>query len=465
MVFKTRFAAFLKSEHALLAVVVIAASCMIMINYFTIKTLSAVRAYSEGESRYSKGQKDAARNLIMYVNTREPQYWKAFEEELNVPIGDSIARVGLLNGASESVIKNGFLAGRNHPDDLDDLIWVFRNFKNIAFMKEAIQIWKEGDELVGKEMMLGRATREKVEPGNLTEEEKVEIISQINAITTELTVKERAFLATLGGASRSIKSILFYVNVVMTLFIIGSTFLYARKMFRRLQAKNQDLVTTNEELDKFVYSASHDLRSPISSLLGLVELSRTEQNPAQRDLYFQLMKQNLVKQDEFLRDLTDFTRNKKTNVLIKEVDLISLIDDVVEQHSFIDYANGVDIRKDIKGKKLKADEFRLKIILNNLLSNAIKYSDRNKKNRTVIIRTLQENGSLLLQVEDNGIGIKKEDYGRIFEMFFSGGQTNKSSGLGLFITHEIVQKLNGKIAVDSQPGIGTTFTVTLPNHH
>src|SRR5690349_15959007 len=133
MVFKTRFAAFLKSEHALLAFVVFAASCLIMINYFTIKTLSAVRAYSDGESRYSKGQKDAARNLIMFVNTHDTHYWKAFEEELNVPIGDSIARVGLLNDAPESVIKNGFLAGRNHPDDLDDLIWVFRNFKNIAF--------------------------------------------------------------------------------------------------------------------------------------------------------------------------------------------------------------------------------------------------------------------------------------------------------------------------------------------
>src|SRR5688500_10433746 len=110
---KPRLTAFFKSEHALMAVVVIAASCMIMINYFTIKTLSAVRADSDGESRYSKGQKDAARKLIMFVNTREPQYWKGFEEELNVPIGDSIARVGLLTGAPDSVIKNGFLAGRN----------------------------------------------------------------------------------------------------------------------------------------------------------------------------------------------------------------------------------------------------------------------------------------------------------------------------------------------------------------
>lgn len=331
-------------------------------------------------------------------------------------------------------------------------------------MRSAIQIWKEGDALVGKEMALGHMTKVKIDQGELSQQEKNEIISEINTLTTELTIKERAFLATLSAAARSVKSILFYVNVVMTLLIIGTTFLYARKIFRRLQAHNRDLVNTNEGLDKFVYSASHDLRSPISSLIGLVELLRSEQNPTQRELYLQLMKQNLVKQDEFLRGLIDFTRNKRTTLRIREVDLIKLIDDVVEQHSFIDYASGIEIKKDVKGKLLKADEFRLKIILNNLLSNAIKYSDQAKKNRTVMIRTFQDNGSLLLQVEDNGIGIKKEDYGKIFEMFYTGGSNNKSSGLGLFITHETVQMLNGKITVDSRPGQGTTFTVALPNH-
>lgn len=464
MASKSHFKAFFNSELALLAVVVIAATCMITINYITIKTLSGVRAYSDGESRYSKGQKDAARNLILFVHTGEQQYFRNFEEELSVPIGDSIARVGLLTGAPETVIKNGFLAGRNHPDDLDDLIWVFRNFKDIAFMKTAIQTWKEGDALIGKEMMLGLSTREKIAQRDLSENEKNDIIHQINAITTELTVKERAFQAALGSASRSVKAILFYVNVVMTLLIIGSTFLYARKIFRRLQEHNRNLATTNEGLDKFVYSASHDLRSPISSLLGLVELLKNEQNPAQRDLYLQLMKQNLVKQDEFLRGLIDFTRNKRTTVRTREIDLIQLIDDVVEQHSFIDYAAGIEIRKEIKGTRLNADEFRLKIILNNLLSNAIKYSDQAKKNRVVTIRTLPKNGSMLIEVEDNGIGIKKEDHGKIFEMFYAAGPNNKSSGLGLFITHETVQMLDGKITVDSKPGHGSTFTVTLPNH-
>ena len=463
MIFKKRLATS-KSEYALLAVVILAASSMIVINYFTIRTLSAVRAYSDGESRYSKGQKDAARNLIMFVNTGENHYWDSFREELNVPIGDSLARVGMLQNQPDSVAANGFLAGRNHPDDIDDLIWLFKNFKDIAFMKKAIQIWKEGDYIIGQEAAAGYDVKQMLDAGNVTPEQKAAIIQKINGITTDLTIKERAFQATLGEASRSIKDILFIANVILIILVVGSTFLYARTLFRRLLEQNHDLASTNEELDKFVYSASHDLRSPITSLHGLVELAKDEKNPDQLGRYFQLMKQSLLKQDRFLRDLIDFTRNKRTTVIVKDIDLIQLVDDVVEQHSFIDYARGIDIRKELKGKTIRGDEFRLKIVLNNLLSNAIKYSDPDKKLKLITIRTHRQNGCMIFQVEDNGIGIKKEDHGKIFEMFFVGGNHQKGSGLGLFITHETVQKLNGTITVKSEHGIGTTFTVELPHN-
>lgn len=447
MLFKKRLAILLKSESALLAVVIAAASCMILINYFTIKTLSTTRAYSNGESRYSKGQKDAARNLIMFVNTEEEQYWNSYLEEISVPLGDSMARVGITNGADESIIRKGFLAGRNHPDDIDDLIWMFRNFQKISFMKKAIQIWKEADYIIGEELKFAYAIKQKSDEGTFLQAEKADIILKINTITTELTVKERAFSDTIGEASRDIRSLLSIVNVIMTLLNIGGTFMYARLMFRRLREKNDALISTNEELDKFVYIASHDLRAPITSVRGLIELARLEKDPAQLTTYLEMMEHSLLKQDLFIRDIIDFSRNKRTHVNTQEVDLTSIVDDSVEQHRFMDNAKGIDIRKDIRAKKLKADELRIKLILNNLLSNAIKYSDPKKDNRTITIRTIQNNGSLLLQVEDNGLGIKKEDQERIFEMFFVTNNSNKGTGLGLYITQETVQKLNGKITV------------------
>ena len=81
----------------------------------------------------------------------------------------------------------------------------------------------------------------------------------------------------------------------------------------------------------------------------------------------------------------------------------------------------------------------------------------------ITIRTVQNNGSLILQVEDNGLGIKKEDQGRIFEMFYVTNASNKGTGLGLYITQETVQKMKGEITVDSQLGVGTTFSIVLPN--
>jgi signal transduction histidine kinase len=233
-------------------------------------------------------------------------------------------------------------------------------------------------------------------------------------------------------------------------------------MFKRLQEKNRALILTNEELDKFVYSASHDLRSPIISLRGLVEIAQDEKNPVQLQSYFKMMDQSLSQQDIFLRELIDFSRNKRATVTTKDVDLVKLVDDVVEQHSFIDEAKDIDIHKEIRSKKLIMDELRLKIILNNLLSNAIKYSDPKKELRKIFIRSHQNNGTLILQVQDNGLGIKKEDHGRIFEMFFVTGDQSKGSGLGLYITLETVQKLNGKIELDSEPGVGTTFTISVP---
>ena len=190
-----------------------------------------------------------------------------------------------------------------------------------------------------------------------------------------------------------------------------------------------------------------------------------KKDPAQLTTYLEIMEHSLRKQDLFIRDIIDFSRNKRTFLNTQEVDLTKLIDDSVEQHRFMDSAKGIDIRKDIRAKKLTADELRIKLVVNNLLSNAIKYSDPEKENRMITIRTKQNNGSFLLQVEDNGLGIKKEDQQHIFEMFFMTKTSNKGTGLGLHITQETVQKLNGKISVDSQPGIGTTFSIVLPNQH
>jgi signal transduction histidine kinase len=462
MVFKKRLASILSSESALLGVVMIAAFSMIIINYFTIKILSTARAYVAGESFYSKGQKDAARNLILFVNSGDALYWNSFIEELSVPIGDSLARVGLLRGDDRARIEEGFLAGRNHPDDIDDLIWMFEKFQHVEFMQNAIQIWKEADYLVGQELALAYELKGKMDLTALSLLERTEAVGKINNITTELTTKERAFSSTLGDASRDIKAVLWTLNIVMTLLVVGGTSTYAWLMFRRLREKNRDLSAINEELDKFVYSASHDLRAPITSVRGLIELVRMENDPSQIAAYLQMMERSLNKQDLFIRDIIALSRNKKTSTGSEEVNLTRLVDDVIDQHRFMEDAKTIVIRRDLHTDCVLSDEFRVRIILSNLVSNAIKYSDMRKAERVIVIRTRQNNGTFLMEVEDNGQGIRQEDQAHVFEMFYAAGSHTKSSGLGLYITLEAVQRLKGKISFQSQPGVGTTFTVALP---
>src|SRR6478736_259227 len=143
-----------------LVIIVSMSTLLILINYLTIKTTSSIRAYVNGESRYTKGQKDGSGHLILYIHSGDPVFLTLFKEEFKVPLGDSIARVGLMNGHETEIIRAGFLQGENHVDDIDDMIWLFRNFKNVPFMKRAIEIWKDADVEVGKLIKLGETTQQ-----------------------------------------------------------------------------------------------------------------------------------------------------------------------------------------------------------------------------------------------------------------------------------------------------------------
>lgn len=123
----------LPNVFILILIVFISCALLICINIFTIKILSANRAYVNGESHYSKGQKDASLHLITYLYNKDPNQYKLYLEELKVPQGDGIARKTLLKAGDNQVARQGFLIGRNHKDDLNDIVWLFVNFKKFLF--------------------------------------------------------------------------------------------------------------------------------------------------------------------------------------------------------------------------------------------------------------------------------------------------------------------------------------------
>ncbi|MGV3695695.1 sensor histidine kinase [Flavobacterium sp.] len=455
----------------LLSVIFLSCASLIFVNFFTIKILSANRAYVNGESHYSKGQKDAARHLISYICNEDPSQWNSFKKELGVPQADGFVRIHLQRNSETDTIKKYLRAGRNHEDDLDDMIWLFKNFNQILFFKKAIDEWEKGDALVNQFHAIGEKIHTQVQLGNLNETSRIQFLSQINDISEKLTVNSRNFSATLGEGTREIKNYLIYTNIFFILIIICSVTLYYGVTMKKLmkskqviETKNSDLIIANKELDRFVYSASHDLRSPISSLKGLVEILKTEDDPEEVKSYLEMMQSVLNKQDQFIKDIIDYSRNKRTKDVLKNLSLLEIVDDAIEQLQYAENVDKISFEKKLLVDKTYNESLRLKIVVNNLLSNAIKYADFSKEKPFIFIKTYASADNIIIEIEDNGIGISKQYLHRIFEMFFVTNK-NKGTGLGLYIVKEVVENLNGTIAVESKINVGTKFIVTIPLQH
>lgn len=233
-----------------------------------------------------------------------------------------------------------------------------------------------------------------------------------------------------------------------------------------LRKQNEELVKINKELDSFVYSVSHNLRAPLMSVLGLINLVQIENKNGDETInnYFLMMQHSIHKLDDTLKEILDYSRNARSALNITEIDIQKTVEESFER---LKYMEGSDsIAKSVKVGELHpfyTDAYRLSVIINNLISNAIKYRDVHKDNNELIVNLNATETQLHLSFQDNGIGISAEFVPRIFEMFYRATERSEGAGLGLYIVKETVDKLHGTIAVESQIGKGTTFRVTLPN--
>ncbi|MBY0433461.1 MAG: HAMP domain-containing histidine kinase [Cyclobacteriaceae bacterium] len=232
----------------------------------------------------------------------------------------------------------------------------------------------------------------------------------------------------------------------------------------QLSIKNEELSKVNAELDRFVYSTSHDLRSPISSALGLVNLSKMTQDPKEIKLYMTMMEERLLSLNKFIKDISDYSRNTRTEVVKQPVEVRNVISEIITNLKFYPKAEKMEVHTAVaEGFVLQTDPTRLQVILSNLISNSYKYLDPNKEQSFVRISAVTDKSTTRIEVADNGKGIPEKYIHRIFEMFFQAHERVEGSGLGLYIVKEAVQKLGGTISVQSKVDEGSTFTVLLPN--
>lgn len=247
-------------------------------------------------------------------------------------------------------------------------------------------------------------------------------------------------------------------------FILSNDITDRKKAELNLEKRNKELIKTNSELDRFVYSVSHDLRSPLTSILGLLSFIETESLEADTLEHAGMIRNSINRLDDFIKNILNYSRNNRISLEIEKISIQQTIIDVVESLQCMKQARGILFDIDVmENCPFYSDRQRFKTIIENLISNAIKHHKDSVSGRYIKITGRYDNEKLQLTIADNGIGIAPENHQKIFDMFVRLSGKTDGSGIGLYIVMETIEKLQGSIEVKSELETGTTFIITLKN--
>ena len=213
----------------------------------------------------------------------------------------------------------------------------------------------------------------------------------------------------------------------------------------------------NEELDLLLYKASHDLKSPVTTLSGLCNLLRHDHENLWQDESFLHLEQTVRKLQIQNEALLQITRIHDLKPAIESMELEGLIRGILKHMN----VNGAEIKYTDLDVAVQTDRTLLTIALRNILENALQFRSPFSHARLLIDFVLTH-GRNKITVTDNGPGIPNHEMGHIFNMFYKASESSGGSGMGLFIPKKAVEKLNGEIVVSSTPGEGSSFSLLLP---
>ncbi|WP_448519057.1 PAS domain-containing sensor histidine kinase [Rhodoflexus sp.] len=229
----------------------------------------------------------------------------------------------------------------------------------------------------------------------------------------------------------------------------------------------KELSERNYELDQFVHKVSHDIRSPLTSLLGLIDVMYMYlHSPEMLKECLENMVKSIKRLDRFVLSMLDYSRANRKEDYLEPIKIEAILEEALEDLKYMDNFQRMRITYHLpdEAQIFKSDPVRLVIILRNLISNAIKYANVYKNDNRLEISVQVTPEKAVFIIQDNGIGIKQELADKVFDMFFRATANAQGSGLGLYIVKQTVTRMGGTIDMQTEYGQGTTFTVILPNH-
>jgi signal transduction histidine kinase len=270
-----------------------------------------------------------------------------------------------------------------------------------------------------------------------------------------------------------ISSLVFLFSILVVLLMRSERRL--RKVNQRISEINENLEDivlertkmlslSNKELDTFLYRASHDLRSPVCSIIGLCNIASHVANPESLDL-LQKVTGTVHVMDKLLKKLSVISEINEPSGFGK-VNLKESILNTLKsfEHTIRENKVSVSIQCD-NNINFSSYPNLLDVVLSNIIENALFYSlIKNTYNAKIDIEAKTYDNKVQVTITDNGIGIDNQIKSRLFDMFFKGNENSKGNGLGLYIVFKSIQALKGEVEVESQPGLYSKFIVTLPDH-
>jgi signal transduction histidine kinase len=232
-------------------------------------------------------------------------------------------------------------------------------------------------------------------------------------------------------------------------------------MRKKLEQQLSDKII---EMETLISKLSHDMRSPLSSVLGLINVAEIEP-AANNTLYFEKIKQSIKRLDSIIIDLTSTIYISSMQQKPEVIRFENMVNESISNLNFWENFDKIQFDTNISLiNDFYSDPKFIYSIIQNLVENAVKYGNYIIEPR-IAIHILQDTDGVKIEVADNGTGISAEFHDKIFDMFFRGTDMSKGTGLGLYIVKKAVEKLNGKIELQSERRKGTTFTIYLPNQH
>ena len=259
------------------------------------------------------------------------------------------------------------------------------------------------------------------------------------------------------------------ISIALALTLLYLIYIWRTSLIRKqnnilektVKQRTSELEEANERLETFVYKASHDIKGPLKSIIGLTVVGQKDVQDETARNYFDHILKSTRKLDNLLIDLLQITKVRKTSMQLEKINFNEMVASVLS--SFENFPGYEKMKISIEIKEtvpFYSDKKLLHSIIQNLIENPIKYLDTKKPENILDIKISVTKKITELTFTDNGVGISNEHQKNIFDMFFKANENANGTGLGLYIVKTTVEKLQGSIVLESEPGKGSMFTIS-----